>query len=78
MAEQDSQPTGYICCHLNGDGSGQIRLMGAVRGIKNQAVARQLVHYALCWFQEREVRNVTVVTPGATSLPTVCIREADS
>ncbi len=65
VAEQDSRPAGYICCHLQGDGSGQIGLMGAAGGMKNQAVVRQLVHHALCWFQEREVRDVTVVTPGS-------------
>jgi dTDP-4-amino-4,6-dideoxy-D-galactose acyltransferase len=65
VAEQDARPAGYICCHLKGDGSGQIGLMGAIGGMKNQAVVRQLVHHALCWFQEREVRDVTVVTPGS-------------
>lgn len=65
VAEQDTQPAGYICCHLKQDGSGQIGLMGAVGGMKNQAAARQLVHHALCWFQEREVRDVTVVTSGS-------------
>jgi dTDP-4-amino-4,6-dideoxy-D-galactose acyltransferase len=64
VAEQDSRPAGYVCCHLKG-GSGQISLMGAIGGMKNQAVVRQLVHHALCWFQEREVRDVTVVTPGS-------------
>ncbi len=64
VAEQDARPAGYICCHLKGDGSGQIGLMGAIGGMKNQAVVRQLVHHALCWFQEREVRDVAVVTPG--------------
>ena len=65
VAEQDGRPAGYICCHLQGDGSGQIGLMGANGGMKNQAVVRQLVHHALCWFQGREVRDVTVVTPGS-------------
>ena len=64
VAEQDSQTAGYVCCHLKDDGSGQIGLMGVLGGMKNQAVARQLVHHALCWFQEREVRDVTVVTQG--------------
>ncbi len=64
VAEQNSQPAGYICCHLKDDGSGQIGLVGVAGGMKNQAVARQLVHHALCWFQEREVRDVTVVTQG--------------
>jgi dTDP-4-amino-4,6-dideoxy-D-galactose acyltransferase len=65
VAEQDGRPAGYICCHLKGDGGGQIGLMGANGGMKNQAVVRQLVYHALCWFQEREVRDVTVVTPGS-------------
>ena len=65
VAEQDGRPAGYICCHLKSDGGGQIGLMGANGGMKNQAVVRQLVHHALCWFQEREVRDVTVVTPGS-------------
>jgi len=65
VAEQDAQPAGYICCHLKDDGSGQIGLMGATGGMKNQAVVRQLVHHALCWFQEREVRDVTVVASGS-------------
>ena len=65
VAEQNGQPAGYICCHLKEDGSGQIGLMGATGGMKNQAVVRQLVHHALCWFQEREVRDVTVVTSGS-------------
>lgn len=64
VAEQNSMPAGYICCHLKEDGSGQIGLMGANGGMKDQAVVRQLVHHALCWFQGREVRDVTVVTPG--------------
>jgi dTDP-4-amino-4,6-dideoxy-D-galactose acyltransferase len=64
VAEQDAKPSGYICCHLKEDGSGQIGLMGAAGGMKNQAVVRQLVHHALCWFQEREVRDVMVVTQG--------------
>ncbi len=65
VAEQDKQPTGYICCHLKEDGSGQIGLMGATGGMKDQAVVRQLVHHALCWFQEREVRDVTVMASGS-------------
>lgn len=65
VAEQESRPAGYVCCHLRGDGSGQIGLMGAAGGMKNQLVTRQLVHHALCWFQEREVREVTVVTQGS-------------
>jgi dTDP-4-amino-4,6-dideoxy-D-galactose acyltransferase len=65
VAEQDARPAGYICCHLKEDGSGQIGLMGATGGMKNQAVVRQLVHHALCWFQEREVRDITVVASGS-------------
>jgi len=65
VAGQSAQPAGYICCHLQEGGSGQIGLMGAVGGMKNQAVVRQLVHHALCWFQEREVLDVTVVASGS-------------
>jgi dTDP-4-amino-4,6-dideoxy-D-galactose acyltransferase len=64
VAEHDSRPAGYVSCHLKGDGSGQIGLLGVEGGLKSLGLGRKMVRHALCWFQEHEVRDVTVVTQG--------------
>ena len=65
VAEQDARPAGYIVCHLQDDGSGRIGLMGTEGGARSPGLGTRLLHRALSWFHEREVRDVTVATQGS-------------
>ena len=64
VAESDSEPAGYITCHLNADGAGSIGLIAVGPGAQGKGLGRSLVNSALSWFSERYVRSVSVVTQG--------------
>jgi len=64
VAEHDSRPVGYISCHLKGDGSGQIGLVGVDGSVRGLGIGQKLVRQALYWFVEQEAHDVSVVTQG--------------
>jgi len=64
VTEMQGQPIGYISCHLNGQGMGQIGLVGLSAEVRGRGLAKSLVYAALCWFAERSVTQVTLVTQG--------------
>ncbi len=67
MAEQAEAPVGYISCHLDGGARGRIGLFGVAYQARAHGAGTALVHAALGWFGQREVRTVTVVTQGNNS-----------
>lgn len=64
VAEHESRPAGYVSCHLKEDGSGQIGLLGIDSRARSLGLGKKLVRHAMCWFRDREAREVTAVTPG--------------
>jgi dTDP-4-amino-4,6-dideoxy-D-galactose acyltransferase len=65
VAEFNSQPVGYISCHLLNDKSvGQIGLLGVSSQASGRKIGQILVHHSLDWFAEEGVGKVRVVTQG--------------
>lgn len=65
VAEHESRPAGYIACRLRAEGAGEISLVGISESARKLGLGVRLVRHALCWFREREVGEVTVVTQGS-------------
>lgn len=63
-AGEGDSPAGYITCHLNADGAGEIGLVGVAEAARGAGVGRQLVEAAVRWFAQQGARAVSVVTQG--------------
>jgi ribosomal protein S18 acetylase RimI-like enzyme len=65
VAELNSQPEGYISCHLSPDKSiGQIGLLGVASQAAGRKIGQKLLQHSLEWFAEENVEIVRVVTQG--------------
>lgn len=64
VAERNGQVAGYISCHRNPDGGGQIGLVGVAPQFQGQRLGPLLLEAALDWFFLQGIRQVTVVTQG--------------
>ncbi len=65
VAEVDGRPVGYVTCHLDDDRvHGRIGLLGVAEEVRDRGVGHTLVCQALRWFQEQDVRTVSVTTQG--------------
>lgn len=65
VAEHASRAVGYVSCHLNANGTGQIGLVGVDPAARKLGLGRTLLAHVLCWFQQRGVHEVAVVTQGS-------------
>ncbi len=65
VAEMDSEPVGYISCHLSVDKIlGQIGLVGVAPHTQGQGIGGILLQHTLHWFAQQGVEAVSVVTQG--------------
>lgn len=63
VAELNSEPVGYVSCHLGAESSeGRIGLVGVEAKAQGQGVGWQLIASALEWFRQHDAKTVTVVT----------------
>lgn len=64
VADWEGQAAGYLTCHSKPDGRGQIGLFAVAAEAQGEGLGKQLVQAALCWFQEKRLQPVQVVTQG--------------
>jgi ribosomal protein S18 acetylase RimI-like enzyme len=64
VARDDGRAVGYVSCHENADGSGQIGLIAVAIEARGRGVGGRLVRGALIRFAARGRRPVRVVTQG--------------
>lgn len=65
IAEYDGKAAAYVTCHLDNDTKiGKIGLVGVVEAARGYGLGRHLVNYALEWFWQQGMEQVTVVTQG--------------
>ncbi len=64
VARDDGRAVGYVTCHENADGSGQIGLIAVAGEARGRGVGQRLVRGALIWFAARGRSPVRVVTQG--------------
>ncbi len=64
VLEMGNQPVGYITCHRQSSGEGQIGLFGVHPEWRGQGLGKRLIHHALRWFVQEGAWRVTVVTQG--------------
>lgn len=62
VADLDSQPAGYITCHLGEDGAGSIGLMAVAERARGLRLGLELINAALAYFAAHEMRSASVVT----------------
>lgn len=64
VADQGEGAVGYTSCHLKGDGTGSIGLVGVSGKCQGAGLGKVLIAESLAWFAANEVSRVTVVTQG--------------
>lgn len=64
VAEHDSEPAGYISCHIDAEGAGSIGLVAVAEHARGRGLGPQLVAAAMRYFGEMKCDRVTVVTQG--------------
>jgi dTDP-4-amino-4,6-dideoxy-D-galactose acyltransferase len=64
VAEHDLRPAGYVSCHLDPQGLGNIGLLAVAGWSRGLGLGGQLIAGALLFFAESGCRRVTVVTQG--------------
>jgi dTDP-4-amino-4,6-dideoxy-D-galactose acyltransferase len=64
VAERRRQAVGFLTCHVRGDATGQIGLVGTREDARGSGVGRAMVSEALRWFAARGAQRVRVVTQG--------------
>jgi ribosomal protein S18 acetylase RimI-like enzyme len=64
VATNQGEIEGYITCHVNSAGSGQVGLVGVSEKAQGRGVGRALLANAIRWFSEEGVEVVSVVTQG--------------
>lgn len=63
VADWESQPAGYVSCHLDRDSAaGKIGLVGVSRHAQGRGVGQMLVHGALSWFLNHGAQTVSIAT----------------
>ena len=65
VPECEQQPCGYVTCHVRGQKTGQIGLIGLGSHIRGKGIGRTMINEALHWFAAQGVTRVTVTTQGA-------------
>jgi dTDP-4-amino-4,6-dideoxy-D-galactose acyltransferase len=64
VAGPGNDPSGYLTCHLEGEGAGKIGLLAVAPEARGKGAGHALVLEALRWFGQRSVRRVSVVLQG--------------
>lgn len=64
VAQMQGVPVGYISCHLQNDGQGQIGLVGVAGNVQGKGIGTRLIDAATSWFAARGTDTITVVTQG--------------
>ena len=65
VAEWDGRLSGYITCHLPGNGApARIGLLGVDPGYHGHGLGKALVNQALTWFDHEHLHPIEVVTQG--------------
>jgi ribosomal protein S18 acetylase RimI-like enzyme len=64
VARDDGRAVGYVTCHENADGSGQIGLIAVADEARGRRLGHHLVRGSLIWFATRGRSPVRVVTQG--------------
>lgn len=65
IAELGGRAAAYVTCHLNQESqTGSIGLVGVTEAARGQKLGLRLVNFALLWFQQQSMKQVTVVTQG--------------
>ncbi len=64
VAEVDGRPVGYLTCHANDDGSGQIGLVAVGESAQGRGLGQALVQGHLSWCQQKGKERAVVVTQG--------------
>jgi len=65
IAEWAGRAAAYVTCHLHHETqTGSIGLVGVAEAARGQKLGLRLVQFALTWFQEQGMEQVTVVTQG--------------
>lgn len=65
VPECERQPCGYLTCHVRGNHTGQIGLVGLSSHVRGRGIGRAMMNHALQWFSAQGVARVTVTTQGA-------------
>ena len=64
VAEWRGQAAGYVSCHSTPEHRGQIGLFAVAAEAQGNGLGCKLVQAALCWFEEKHLLPVEVVTQG--------------
>lgn len=64
VAVRNGEASGYISCHINKDGSGQIGLVGVSSICQGAGLGRALIDESLRWFASAGGNRIEVVTQG--------------
>lgn len=64
VAEYQQHPVGYISCHNDQQGHGQIGLVGVDASARGQGIGASLVYQAVYWFVTHGCQQVDVITQG--------------
>ena len=64
VARDDGRAVGYVSCHENADGSGQIGLIAVAGEARGRRLGQHLVRGSLIWFAARGRCPARVVTQG--------------
>jgi dTDP-4-amino-4,6-dideoxy-D-galactose acyltransferase len=65
IAEVDKMLVGYITCHLDDKTNiGQIGLVGVNSNCQGKGIGSYLVHHAVNWFVQQDIKDLFVVTQG--------------
>ncbi len=64
VCEVGNSVAGYVTCKINGDGTGQIGLIGVGANYQGLGIGRGLINAAADWFEAQGCGDVLVVTQG--------------
>lgn len=64
VAEQKTQPIGYVSCHVDADKTGHIGLIGVAETHRGHGVGQSLLSHCLAWCYQHGCQQVNVVTQG--------------
>ncbi len=67
VAENCKRPIGFITCKIIGHNQGEIGLVGVHPEWQGKGLGQELISEALCWFFDKNVSQVKVVTQGRNS-----------
>jgi dTDP-4-amino-4,6-dideoxy-D-galactose acyltransferase len=64
VAGEDGKVEGYVTCHLQDRGCGQIGLLGVGEHAQGKGLGKDLLSQAVQWFAQQGVEKISVVTQG--------------